>query len=85
MKDEDELIPTRRSLLSRLKNWDDQESWRVFFDTYWRLIYSAGLRAGLTEAEAEDMVQETVISVLKSMRDFQYRRPMAPSKAGSCS
>lgn len=73
MKDEDDLIPTRRSLLSRLKNWDDQESWRVFFDTYWRLIYSAARRAGLTEPEAQDVVQETVISVLKSMADFKYR------------
>jgi RNA polymerase sigma factor (sigma-70 family) len=73
MKDEDELIPTRRSLLSRLRNWDDQESWRIFFDTYWKLIYTAARRAGLTEPEAEDVVQETVISVLKSMADFEYR------------
>ena len=35
----DEFIPTRRSLLSRLKNWDDQDSWRDFFNTYWKLIY----------------------------------------------
>src|SRR5947209_3395335 len=26
-----ELIPTRRSLLTRLKKWDDQESWQDFF------------------------------------------------------
>jgi hypothetical protein len=25
---------TRWSLLARLKNWDDQQSWREFFDTY---------------------------------------------------
>ena len=73
MKDKAELIPTRRSLLSRLKNWDDQESWRVFFDTYWKLIYTAARRAGLSEPEAQDVVQETVISVLKSMADFKYR------------
>jgi RNA polymerase sigma factor (sigma-70 family) len=69
---EDELIPTRRSLLSRLKDWDDQESWRDFFNTYWRLIYSVALKAGLTEAEAQDVVQETVLSVAKKMRDFKY-------------
>ena len=28
------LIPTRYSLLSRLQNWDDQESWKDFFDAY---------------------------------------------------
>lgn len=67
-----ELIPTRQSLLSRLKDWNDQESWKVFFDTYWRLIYNAAVKAGLTDAEAQDVVQETVISVLKSMPGFDY-------------
>jgi len=33
----DEFIPTRSSLLSRLKRWDDQEGWRDFFDTYWKV------------------------------------------------
>ena len=73
MKDEDELIPTRHSLLTRLKNWDDQEGWKLFFDTYWKLIYTAARRAGLSEPEAQDVVQETVISVLKSMSDFKYQ------------
>ena len=67
-----ELIPTRQSLLSRLKDWNDQESWKAFFDTYWRLIYNAAVKAGLTDAEAQDVVQETVISVLKSMPTFEY-------------
>jgi RNA polymerase sigma factor (sigma-70 family) len=72
MNDGNELIPTRQSLLSRLKNWNDQESWKVFFDTYWKLIYNAAMKAGLTDAEAQDVVQETVISVLKSMPNFEY-------------
>jgi RNA polymerase sigma-70 factor (ECF subfamily) len=67
-----ELIPTRQSLLSRLKDWNDQESWKVFFDTYWRLIYNAAVKAGLTDTEAQDVVQETVISVLKNMPGFEY-------------
>lgn len=68
----DELIPTRQSLLSRLKDWDNREAWKEFFDTYWRLIYSVALKAGLTEVEAEDVVQETVASVAKQMPAFQY-------------
>src|SRR5437867_10914593 len=55
----DEFIPTRQSLLSRLKNWDDKASWRDFFNTYWKLIYSIGLKAGMTAEEAQDLVQET--------------------------
>jgi RNA polymerase sigma factor (sigma-70 family) len=72
MNDLKKFIPTRQSLLSRLKCGEDQESWKAFFDTYWRLIYSAALKAGLNDAEAQDVVQETVISVFKSMPGFQY-------------
>ncbi len=66
------FLPTRRSLLSRLKDWDDQRSWRVFFETYWKLIYRVATKAGLTESEAQDVVQETVIAVAKRMGDFKY-------------
>src|SRR5437867_7448085 len=72
MQDTDELLPTRRSLLTRLKQWDDQESWRDFFNTYWKLVYGVALKAGLSDAEAQEVVQETVISVAKQMQDFKY-------------
>jgi RNA polymerase sigma factor (sigma-70 family) len=72
MKNVDDLIPTRRTLLIRLRDWNDQENWRTFFDTYWRLLYNTAIAGGLTPAEAEDAVQETVISVMKSMPTFHY-------------
>jgi RNA polymerase sigma factor (sigma-70 family) len=72
MSEREEYIPTRQSLLSRLKNWDDHESWKTFFDTYWKLIYNTAMRSGLTDAEAQDVVQETVLSVMKSMPNFKY-------------
>lgn len=68
----DEFIPTRRSLLSRLKDWDDQESWKDFFNTYWKLIYSVALKSGLSDPEAQDVVQEAVLSVAKKMQEFKY-------------
>lgn len=68
----DELIPTRATLIQRLKNWQDQSSWQDFFDTYWKLIYSVALKGGLTEAEAQDVVQETMLSVAKQMPSFKY-------------
>lgn len=67
-----ELLPTRSSLLDRLKNWGDDESWRDFFNTYWELIYGTARKAGLTDAESEDVVQETVITVAKHIREFRY-------------
>jgi RNA polymerase sigma factor (sigma-70 family) len=68
----DEFIPTRKSLLSRLKHWDDDGSWRDFFNTYWKLIYAVAIKAGLTHTEAEDVVQETVLAVARSIGRFQY-------------
>src|SRR6267143_6364892 len=70
-RNSENLLPTRRSLLNRLKNWDDQESWKDFFDTYWKLIYGVAIKAGLSDAEAEEVVQETVITVAKKIGDFK--------------
>jgi len=70
--DNEPFLPTRKSLLSRLKNWEDNESWRDFFETYWRLIYDVARRAGFNDAESQDVVQETVISVAKQMGEFRY-------------
>src|SRR5688572_27240794 len=63
---------TRRSLLSRVKNPDDQESWDTFFKKYSRLVYSVATKAGLTPTEAEEAVQETFITLVKSMPQFKY-------------
>ncbi|HYV31733.1 MAG TPA: sigma-70 family RNA polymerase sigma factor [Candidatus Binatia bacterium] len=68
----EELIPTRDSLLSRLKDQRDEESWRDFFNTYWKLVYGVALKAGLTEQEAQDVVQETVITVARRIPEFKY-------------
>ncbi|HEU0009364.1 MAG TPA: sigma-70 family RNA polymerase sigma factor [Verrucomicrobiae bacterium] len=70
--DPDEFIPTRASLLSRLKDWEDQTSWREFFDTYGRLIYGVARKAGLSDAEAQDVLQETLLAVAKKMPGFTY-------------
>jgi len=67
-----EFLPTRQSLLERLKQWDDQESWRDFFDTYSGLLYATARKAGLEDAEAQDVVQDTVILVARKMGEFRY-------------
>jgi len=67
----DDSIPTRQTLLERLKDLDDQASWQDFFDTYWRLIYGVAIQAGLTEAEAQDVVQETVLAVAKKIGGYR--------------
>jgi len=66
------LLATRRSLVDRLANWDDQRRWQDFFDRYWKLIYSAARKAGLTDCEAQEVVQETVITVAKKIDKLHY-------------
>lgn len=69
----DEFIPTRLSLLSRLKHWDDQGGWREFFDTYWKFLYCIAIKSGLSDEDARDVVQETVVAVAKGLREGRFK------------
>jgi len=71
-KKSDDIIPTRASLLNRLKDWNDDESWREFLGIYRKLLFGFALKAGLSGNEAEEVVQETMISVAKTIKEFQY-------------
>jgi RNA polymerase sigma factor (sigma-70 family) len=68
----DELLPTRQSLILRLQNWDDQESWRDFFNTYWKLIYAVAIKSGLSDTAAQDVVQDTIVSIATGLKDGRY-------------
>ena len=63
---------TRKSLIARLDNWEDQKTWDEFYQTYWRLIYSVAIRAGLRPEEAFDCVQETILSIAKQSKKKLY-------------
>ncbi len=56
---------TRKTLISKLKNWEDQKTWDEFYQIYWRLIYSVGLKAGLNTEDAFDVVQDTILAIAK--------------------
>ena len=66
------FLATRRSLVERLADWSDRIRWQEFFDTYSKLIYSAARQSGLTDAEAQEVVQETVITVAKNIGKLKY-------------
>jgi RNA polymerase sigma-70 factor (ECF subfamily) len=77
----DELIPTRATLLGRLKNWKDQSSWQEFFDTYWKLIYGVARKAGLDDAHAQEVLQATIALVADQMPTFKYDPKIGSFKA----
>ena len=68
----EDALPTRSSLLSRLRCWDDTESWREFFGRYRRFIHGLALKCGLTHPEADEVMQETMLTVARRMPEFHY-------------
>lgn len=70
----DSLLPTRSSLLSRLRHASDAASWQHFFDNYGRLIYQVCRRAGLDAQEADEVAQETIVSVSQELPKFKFDR-----------
>jgi RNA polymerase sigma-70 factor (ECF subfamily) len=54
-----------------MKDLGDDASWRDFFEAYWELIYNLARKTGLTDVEAQDVVQNTVIAVSRNIGGFQ--------------
>jgi RNA polymerase sigma-70 factor (ECF subfamily) len=69
---EQDTLKTRASLLLRLADLNDSTSWREFFEDYWGLIYGVARKTGLSEADAEDVVQDTMSCLARKMPNFRY-------------
>ena len=65
-------IQTRPSLLNRLKTGDDTESWQEFYRVYGKLVRDFAIQAGLTDTEADEVVQETAIATARNLPEFRY-------------
>ena len=52
----------------------------IIFDTYWHLIYGLAMKCGLTDAEAQDAVQETRLSAAKQMPELNDDPALGPLK-----
>jgi len=76
---EQDSLATRASLLGRLRNWDDAESWEEFTRIYWQLIYNVARGAGLPDPEARDVVQETLLGVAKKVHEFKSNPELGSS------
>jgi RNA polymerase sigma factor (sigma-70 family) len=77
----DELIPTKATLLGRLKNSKDQSSWQEFFDIYSKLIYGVARKAGLNDEEAQEVLEATMGLVAQQMPTFTYNPMIGSFKA----
>jgi RNA polymerase sigma-70 factor (ECF subfamily) len=77
----DERIPTKATLLGRLKNSKDQSSWQEFFDIYSKLIYGVARKAGLNDEEAQEVLEATMGLVAQQMPTFTYNPMIGSFKA----
>ncbi len=64
---------TRKTILKKLRmTQTDQDAWDEFYEIYWKLVHSVALKAGLSHADAQEVVQNTFIKVAKNIRNFEY-------------
>lgn len=77
----EDSLATRASLVARLRDWGDADSWGDFSRTYGRLIMGVARKAGLTESECQDVQQEVLLSVAKSIATFDPKRESGSFKA----
>src|SRR5207247_10380506 len=69
--DQHDTVKTRASLVQGLQAGDENR-WQEFCRLYGPVIRGFALKAGLTETEADEVVQETTIAVARHMPEFRY-------------
>jgi RNA polymerase sigma factor (sigma-70 family) len=74
LEQDSDSLRTRLSLLLRISDQTNDDGWREFYARYWRLIYHFSCRSGLNHSDAQDIVQEVLLSVNRSMPGFRYDR-----------
>ncbi len=66
------MYTTSLSLLERLRRPDDQANWQRFVDLYTPLLFSWARRARLTDADAADLVQDVLTTLVQKLPEFHY-------------
>ncbi|MEM9587092.1 MAG: sigma-70 family RNA polymerase sigma factor [Planctomycetota bacterium] len=61
---------TRRSLLVRLRDSRDDQAWADFISLYEPVIYRVAKSRGSQDADCREIVQEVLLSVSKSISEF---------------
>jgi RNA polymerase sigma factor (sigma-70 family) len=63
---------TRVTLLTRLRDGRDADSWREFFDLYGPVVYRFARNRGLQDADAADLMQDVLRSVARNAPRMEY-------------
>ena len=63
---------TRVTLLTRLRDGQDGDAWREFFDLYGPVVYRFARNRGLQDADAADLMQDVLRSVARNAHRMEY-------------
>ena len=69
----DDSLPTRPSLLMRVRDAGDHAAWGRFVEAYTPLVYNFCRRRGLQVADAADVAQDVMKAVAASVPRFEYQ------------
>lgn len=65
-------LSTRQSLLVQIRDLNNDGAWTQFVDAYAPLVYRYARRQGLQDADAADVTQDVLRSVVQTAGEFVY-------------
>jgi len=68
----DDIRTTRQTLIQRLKDTGNDDAWKEFYDFYRQSILGWARKLGCSPAKADDVFQETMVCLLRTMSSFEY-------------
>ncbi|MEO8165745.1 MAG: sigma-70 family RNA polymerase sigma factor [Betaproteobacteria bacterium] len=63
---------TSGTLLEKLRDCSNSRAWRLFADLYSPSIFAIARRKGLNDADARDVVQESLLRCCRALPGFEY-------------
>ena len=67
-----EPLNTRLTLLQKIKNSQDDQSWEEFVDYYQGYIYAVVLNMNINYHDTQDLVQAVLLKAWKNLPTFEY-------------
>ncbi len=77
-------LQTRDTLLGRLVDIYDEESWHEFVQYYRKFIYLLIIRLNVNHHDAEELTQEILLKLWKKLPDFKYNQEKGRFRSWLC-
>lgn len=68
------MIDTNETLLDRIKSTDAHDAWKLFYESYWAAILAYARKLGLAQHQADEVLQETMVTLMRILPEFSYDR-----------